>query len=31
MWHGEDALVQEPDFLCNLIVEKLETLVSTHG
>ena len=31
MWHGEDALVQEPDFLRNLIVEKLETLVSTHG
>jgi proteasome accessory factor B len=31
MWHGEDALVQEPDSLRSLIVEKLETLVSTHG
>lgn len=31
MWHGEDAVVQKPDSLRNLIVEKLEILVSTHG
>lgn len=31
MWHGEDAIVQEPDHLRNLIIEKLETLVKAHG
>ncbi len=31
LWHGEDAMVQEPNHLRNLIVKKLENLVKAHG
>ena len=31
LWHGEDALVQQPEYLRNLVIEKLKTLVKIHG
>ena len=31
LWHGPDALVQEPAELRNLIIEHLEALVGNHG
>lgn len=31
LWHGEDAFVQEPDYLRALVIEKLESLVKIHG
>jgi proteasome accessory factor B len=29
--HGDDAFIQEPDYLRNLAIEKLEALVRIHG
>jgi len=31
LWHGPDALVQEPPALRDLVVEHLEALVKNHG
>jgi proteasome accessory factor B len=31
LWHGVDAVVQEPKSLRNLIIDQLEALVSNHG
>jgi predicted DNA-binding transcriptional regulator YafY len=31
LWHGDDAFIQEPDYLRNLAIEKLEALVRIHG
>ena len=31
LWHGEDAYIQEPDYLRNLAIEKLAKLVNIHG
>jgi proteasome accessory factor B len=31
LWHGEDAFIQEPDYLRNLAIEKLTKLVKIHG
>ncbi len=31
LWHGLDAVVQEPESLRNLIIDQLEALVSNHG
>ena len=31
LWHGVDAVVQEPKSLRNLIIDQLEVLVSNHG
>ena len=31
LWHGQDAYVQEPASLRDLIVEQLEALVKNHG
>ena len=31
LWHGEDAYIQEPDYLRNLAIEKLANLVKIHG
>ena len=31
LWHGEDAYIQEPDYLRNLAIEKLAKLVKIHG
>ena len=31
LWHGEDAYIQEPDYLRNLAIEKLAKLVEIHG
>jgi len=30
LWHGQDALIIEPKFLRNLIVEKLQEIVDLH-
>ena len=31
LWHGEDALVQEPNNLRELVIQQLEALVRNHG
>jgi len=31
LWHGQDALVQEPDNLKELVIQHLEALVHNHG
>lgn len=31
LWHGLDAVVQEPESLRSLIIDQLEALVSNHG
>ena len=31
LWHGQDALVQEPDNLKELVIQHLESLVHNHG
>ncbi|MSO42976.1 MAG: WYL domain-containing protein [Candidatus Planktophila sp.] len=31
LWHGEDAFVQEPQDLRDLVIQHLEALVSNHG
>jgi len=31
LWHGQDALVQEPDHLKELVIQHLEALVHNHG
>ena len=31
LWHGQDAYVQEPASLRDLMVEQLEALVKNHG
>ena len=31
LWHGPDALVQQPTELRNLVIEHLEALVENHG
>ena len=31
LWHGQDALVQEPDDLRELVIQHLEALVHNHG
>lgn len=31
LWHGEDALVQEPAALRSLVIENLQALVNHHG
>ena len=31
LWHGEDALVQEPNNLRELVIQQLEALVHNHG
>ena len=31
LWHGDDAFIQEPAYLRNLAIDKLETLVRIHG
>ena len=31
LWHGQDALVQEPDNLKELVIQHLEALVDNHG
>ena len=31
LWHGEDALVREPQDLRSLVIAQLQTLVSSHG
>ena len=31
LWHGPDALVQEPQSLRDLVIEHLEALVANHG
>mgnify|MGYP000237965280 CR=1 FL=1 len=31
LWHGQDALVQEPANLKELVIQHLEALVHNHG
>ncbi len=31
LWHGLDAMVQEPINLCELVIENLQALVHNHG
>jgi proteasome accessory factor B len=31
LWHGQDALVQEPDDLRELVIKHLQALVKNHG
>jgi predicted DNA-binding transcriptional regulator YafY len=31
LWHGLDAMVQEPTNLRELVIENLQALVDNHG